>query len=161
MDSLRKTLQASIGYQKTYGELRAAKDRDAARKHMGKKLGLEFEGLTRVEKRLAGEAGMVSRLARDVEAPGASMSWTLAFPAGRHAIAAVHNVSSISANIHRFTLHVFDPNLGEYVGTLQELPAIVADMFRRLPDYRLVTAIDRSEDVSGGGDTTAEDRLKW
>jgi hypothetical protein len=161
MDSLRKTLQASIGYQKTYGELRAAKDRDAARKHMGKKLGLEFEGLTRVEKRLAGEAGMVARLARDVEAPGASMGWTLAFPAGRHAIAAVHNVSSISTNIHRFTLHVFDPNLGEYVGTLQELPAIVADMFRRIPDYRLVTAIDRTEDTSGGAEASAEDRFTW
>lgn len=161
MDSLRKSLQASIGYQKSYAQLRAEKDREAARKHMGKKLGLEFEGLTRVEKRLAGEAGMVTRLERDVETPGASVAWTLAFPAGRHAIAAVHNMSAVTTNIHRFTLHVFDPNLGEYVGTVQELPAIVADMFRRIPDYKLVTSIDRAEDVSGGAETGEDDPFKW
>jgi hypothetical protein len=153
MDSLRATISMTIRKQRSYGELVRAKGREAGRKFLGKGLGMEFEELTRIERRFTGKTGMVLQMQEDLKLPGAKMSWSLLFQGGgAHALAGNHYMEAISTNFHRRSVHVFDPNIGEYVGQVQDIPGIVDDMFRRKPGYNRVDTMERRTVTLAGDD---------
>lgn len=160
MDSLRATISMAIRRQRSYSEMARAKGREAGRKFLAKSFGMEFEELTRIERRFTGKIGMVLRMQKDLEPPGARMIWRLSFHGGdAHALAGTHGMETICTNIHRRSVHVFDPNIGEYVGQVQDIPGIVDDMFRRIPYYDRVETMDRRA-VTLSGDDAEEDEEK-
>ncbi len=118
-----------------------------ARLQIARRLGLEYAGQTTVLARYVGLDGIRRRLASDIRRPGAAATWGLQFAGGQgHAIAGFCGLSG-EAPLLRYELHVFDPNVGEYVGSLQALDDILADLFTRLPIYRTITGVER---VFGG-----------
>lgn len=159
MDSLRATISMTIRRQKSYREQVRAKGREAGRRFLDKGFGMEFEELTRVERRFTGRTGMVLQIQKDLELPGARMGWSLIFHGrGAHALAGCNNFAEISTNVMQRSVHVFDPNIGEYVGQSQDIPGMVDDMFRRIPGYDRVETMERRAVTMLGDDDEVEER---
>jgi hypothetical protein len=152
MRALGRNFKQAVGWQARYTLLARSLGVPLAREAMGRTAGLGFEEQTVVERRLAGKTGMVMRMQRDLEPPGAGAMWSLSFPIGAHALAGRNTFSAVTTNIHIRTIHVFDPNLGEYVGQPQEIPDIVEDMFRRIPAYGSVKEMSRRSVAALGQD---------
>ncbi|MFN7000698.1 MAG: YopT-type cysteine protease domain-containing protein [Elioraea tepidiphila] len=98
---------------------------------------------TVVERSCVGKAGMVRTLERDLAERDARVLWGLVGPDGGHAIAGVNNSGRTQTTTDRNTLHVFDPNHGEYVLQPQELPAMVEEWHRLSPMYARFTVMKR------------------
>ncbi len=158
MDSLRSTISFAIRRQAEYRDAFRRRGRDAARRELDERFGFGVEEQTRIERRFTGRAGMVMRMREDLELPGARASWSLIWPGGAHAIAGVHNASRVTTNVMRVSLHLFDPNLGEYVGQLHEVPAIVDDMFQRVRPYSRIETMERR--FVDAPEADEEDRFK-
>ena len=142
--AIRARAGQAMQYQRGYGQRRAALGRAEARAQMGRGLGHDFEEQTVVLSRCVGVEGMHARMARDLEELGAAVTWTIDVPGwGRHALAGFRGLSSITNNMHRASVHVFDPNIGEYVCEPQQLRAVLRDLFRRDPNYARATEIAR------------------
>ncbi len=145
MAALRAQSGSAMHYQKSYAEQRVAVGREEARARTGAALGHDFSDQTTVVRVFVGMAGIRDRMARDLANLGDAATWTMALcGAGRHAIAGYRGLTSITSNMHRAALHIFDPNVGEYVGTQQELDGILRDLFRRVPAYELITELSRT-----------------
>ncbi|MFN6954393.1 MAG: hypothetical protein ACK4PG_06305 [Acetobacteraceae bacterium] len=144
MDSLRATISMTIRRQKSYKEQVREKGRQAGREFLSRGFGMEVEEQTRILRRFTGRTGMVLQMQKDLEVPGARVGWSLLFHGGgAHALAGCNEFTMITTNIMRRTVHLFDPNIGEYVGQPQDVPAIVDDMFRRIPGYNRVETMER------------------
>ncbi len=112
---------------------------------MGEQVGIDYDGQTTVTRIHVGRQGMLDKLAADLALPGASATWSMRFQAGGgHALAGTNGLVSITPTMHRMSLHVFDPNVGEYAGTIQDLPSILGDLFQRFPLYLTVTEVHRT-----------------
>jgi len=131
-------------YQAAYGQRREIFGRVEARQQMGGRLGHDFDEQTVVMARCVGQEGMEARMARDLETFGAAVTWTIVVPGwGRHALAGFRGLESISTNMHRASVHVFDPNIGEYVCESHQIRAVLSDLFQRDPNYARVSEIAR------------------
>lgn len=64
-----------------------------------------------------------------------------------HDRAGFRGLESLTSNIHIAALHIFDPNVGEYVGTLQELDGVLRHLLQQVPAYALVSDVSRSRDA--------------
>lgn len=147
MTMLRTHAASVIQYQKSYAQRRRTLGRSEARAQMGRQLGHRFEDQTMVLRAFVGMQGVRARMSDDLDQLGAAATWTMAMPgAGRHAIAGFRGLKSVTSNIHIASLHVFDPNVGEYVGTLQELDGILRHLFQQFPEYALVSEVNRTTD---------------
>lgn len=147
MTVLRTNAPGIAQYQKSYAQQRQTRGRTDARADMARSLGHDFAEQTLVMRALVGMEGIRRRMSADLDQLGAAATWTMAMPgAGRHAIAGFRGLESLTSNIHRAALHVFDPNIGEYVGTLQELDGILQHLFQQFPEYRLVSEVARTTD---------------
>jgi hypothetical protein len=158
MKALGRGFKKAISWQLSYRRLAQQLEVAPAVVEMGRRAGLAMEEQTVVERRLARKTGMVLRIQRDLELPGAGAMWSLQFPVGAHAIAGRNTFAKVTTNIHVRTIHVFDPNLGEYVGQPHDIPAIVEDMFRRIPAYDAVVTMfrDRVESLDTSGTETTQ-----
>jgi hypothetical protein len=132
-------------YQKQYGQQRAQQGPEQARKAMGKQLGHDFQQHTTIVPMLIGPAGIRQRLAADLGKPGVGATWTLRFMDGTgHAIAGYFGMTSKTGNIHTLSLHVFDPNIGEYFGAERDLENMLNDLLNRFPLYQTVIEVRRT-----------------
>lgn len=147
MTLLQANASSVMQYQKSYVLERRIRGRVDARADMGRGLGHNFEQQTTIMRRMVGMEGLRRRMSADLDQLGAAVTWTMAMPgAGRHAIAGFRGLESLTSNIHRAALHIFDPNIGEYVGTLQELDPMLRHLFQQIPAYALVSEVSRTTD---------------
>lgn len=147
---LATNFAAIMGHQRHYGQLRAALGPREARKEVGHSLGTEYDTDKTVMVRLpfntrAQQMQMFrKRMARDIGFPGSAATWSLRFSrGGGHAIAGFCGLTGRQP-LMQMRLHVFDPNIGEYVGTFPELDGMLDDMLTKFPMYRTVESIRRA-----------------
>jgi hypothetical protein len=131
-----------IRQQQQYNRERGQQGRNAAQLNLGARHNLAYDPdqtvIAAVPPNLNAVAGMTNlknRFKADIGRPGKATAWSLRFVrGGGHAIAGFCNLTAIPTGL-RYQLHVFDPNIGEYLGTLQEIDAILDNLFRR-PFYQ-------------------------
>ncbi|MEZ5582613.1 MAG: YopT-type cysteine protease domain-containing protein [Candidatus Competibacteraceae bacterium] len=137
-----------IRQQQQYGRERRQHGRNAAQRNLGARQGLNYDPdqtvIAAIPPNLDAVAGMANlkqRFKADISRPGKATAWSLRFAdGGGHAIAGFCNLTPIP-NGFRYQLHVFDPNIGEYVGTLQEIDAMLDNLFRR-PCYQKLQIVE-------------------
>ena len=136
----------AVKYQQEYGQRRATVGREEARQEMGASLGLVYDSdRTQVLRVCVGLDGMIERAQHDLGSIGAAATWTMQFENGdRHAIAGFRGLQTLTSNMHRQTLHIFDPNCGEYLGELGDFERIFQDLFGDFPIYRTACSFDRT-----------------
>jgi hypothetical protein len=134
-------------HQKHYNFLRNQLGREEARRKVGSPLGLAYEDQTTILRARNGMHGIRAKLGADLGEPAAAATWTLRFPDGNgHAIAGFRGLVSVSRTVHRATVHIFDPNIGEYAGELADLDPILTDLFAKIPDYATITEVSRTSE---------------
>ena len=134
-------------HQKQYNFLRDRLGREEARRKVGSPLGLAYEDQTTILRARNGMHGIRAKLGADLGEPAAAATWTLRFPDGNgHAIAGFRGLVSVSRTVHRATVHIFDPNIGEYAGELADLDPILTDLFAKIPDYATITEVSRTSE---------------
>jgi hypothetical protein len=143
--ALRAQAGSAMLYQEAYAWLRAAQGREEARTNLGRTVGHEYEHQTTIMRISVGMTGLRERMMADLDELGAAVTWTMVIPGwGRHAIAGFRGLVSIMNNMHKASLHIFDPNVGEYVGELEQLDGILRDLFRRVPEYQGIMELTRT-----------------
>jgi hypothetical protein len=144
---LANNMPSVTQYQKQYGQQRAQQGPQQARKDMGKQLGHDFEQHTTIMPSMVGATGLRQRLAADLANVGVGATWTMRFPDDTgHAIAGFYGMISQLENMHQLTLYLFDPNIGEYMGGLRDLDAMLRDLLGRFPLYLTVVEVRRTTD---------------
>lgn len=135
-------------HQRRYGRLRKALGRDDARRHMGARVGIDYEEQTLVDMKLhRGRAGMVQKMSEDLRTPGAAATWSMRFSGGGgHAIAGFSLIEPRPYGLDT-KLHIFDPNIGEYIGSPGGCAEIVDDMVRKIPLYATTAIFHRTAAV--------------
>ena len=153
-------LNEVIMYQKRYGRQRALDGPVIARQDQAQRLGLQYTEQTTIMRNplgqpriagLTGTRGIRDRLMEDLERPFSGAVWSMRFSqaggGGGHALAGYNMLASAAENLHSMELHVFDPNIGEYVGEMGGLDAILADIFGKFPDYDHVEEVRRATEA--------------
>lgn len=139
--------QAIVAYQRQYGQARAQQGPEQARRAMGQQLGHDYHQQTTILRAFMSAGELRQRLAGDLGMLGAAVTWSMRFPDDTgHAIAGFRGLLTIMENMHRASLHLFDPNIGEYVGELGELDLMLNDLLNHFPLYRTVQEIRRTTD---------------
>jgi len=143
---LRDNFAQIMNHQRQYAGLRARRGREQARQEVGSPLGLRYNtDDTAIMTSSVGISGIRTKLAADIGRIGSAATWTLQFAdRTRHAIAGFCGISSGPGPISHLKSHVFDPNVGEYVGPFRELDYILSDLLRRFPIYGTVTDVYRT-----------------
>jgi len=141
---LAQALSKIILYQQSYAIQRRQHGRIEARHQIGQQLGLEYADQTTIMRVAVGMKGIRQKLAGDISHAGSAATWTLRFADNTgHAIAGFCGISG-QEPIIRLQLHVFDPNIGEYIGQLAELDGILNDLLTKFPKYQTVTEVCRT-----------------
>jgi len=137
-------------HQRRYGLLRDALGRNDARRHMGGRVGIDYDEETFVDmKAHAGRAGMLQKVSDDLRVPGAAATWSMRFAGGGgHAIAGFNRIEPQPYGFDTRT-HIFDPNIGEYAGDYGSCAAIIEDMVRKIPHYATTTIFHRTTAAIG------------
>ena len=134
-------------YQKQYGQRRQQEEPQDARSAMGQRLGHDYEHHTTILPALIGPNAVRARLAADLRYFGAGATWSMRFAGGGgHAIAGFYGIESLAQNMHRARIHIFDPNIGEYVGELRDVDFVLHDLLNKFPLYQTVSEIRRTTD---------------
>jgi hypothetical protein len=143
---LRDNFGQIMNHQRHYAGLRDRRGREHARREVGDQLGLRYHtDDTAIMRTRVGIGGIRTKLAGDIGRVGAAASWTLEFADGtRHAIAGFCGISGGPGPISHLRSHVFDPNIGEYVGPFRELDYILSDLLSKFPSYGTVTDVYRT-----------------
>lgn len=151
MNQLRSTLHLAVMLQAKY-EAAALKEavtsaKDAALaaglNKAGGLMGLGFTDMPKLDLTRVGKIGMLVRMQHDLQDRDSRVLWGLVGPAGGHAIAGVNNSGRRQTTMDHQTVHVFDPNNGEFVAQMHELPMVVQDMFKSDPMYDRFTTMKR------------------
>ena len=141
------TFASIVQYQRQYNKTRAQVGPEHARRVMGQQLGHDFHQQTTITRAMMSSAEIRQRLAGDLGTLGAAATWSMRFADGSgHAIAGFRGMLSLMENVHRASLHVFDPNIGEYAGELSDLDTMLRDLLNRFPLYKTVQEIRRTTD---------------
>jgi hypothetical protein len=135
-----------LAYQQNYGVLRGHVGPEDARSTVGQSGGLDFDHQTTIMHTHLRMPEVLSILSRDLQPLGGAAAWSMRFwGGGGHAIAGFHNVVTLIKDVQaQHQYNVFDPNLGEYVGDLSDLSAILSDLFGRFPLYGTTAEIRRA-----------------
>jgi hypothetical protein len=133
-----------IAHQKQYQRERAKVGPVAARQRVGQPLGLDYEQQTSIMPACIGLQGVRERLATDLRRLGAATTWSLRFiDGGGHVMAGFSGLTSITTNMHRQQVSIFDPNIGEYVGEITDMDDVFRDIFRLIPAYARINEVRR------------------
>jgi hypothetical protein len=128
-----RTLAAKLSevrkYHKQYANLRPWLGRNSARETVGAGLQLSYEEQTMLIERLAGLEGIKARMIRDLSSWGRGATWTIATDNMRHALAGFCGIRRLEYHGMEMRMHLFDPNLGEFIGAIGELEKILAQLF--------------------------------
>jgi hypothetical protein len=144
LQGLAGRLPEIVAHQKQYARERARVGPVAARQRVGQPLGLDFEQQTSIMPACIGLQGVRDRLASDLRRLGAATTWSLRFiDGGGHVMAGFSGLTSITANMHRQQISIFDPNIGEYVCQLNEMDDVFRDIFRLIPAYSRINEARR------------------
>ncbi|RJF87469.1 hypothetical protein D3874_10930 [Oleomonas cavernae] len=73
---------------------------------------------------------IIQQMMRDIAGIGSAISWSLRFANGQggHAIAGATTLQSQSENMHMQVTHLFDPNIGELVGSPRDAKAMIEEI---------------------------------
>jgi hypothetical protein len=143
---LTRFLPAARHYQLDYSKDRAKIGRIDARRKVGETLGLNYSEQTTILKSFIGIVGIKARMKADISSPGKAATWTLRFDDGSgHAIAGFCGIESIPVGF-RYRIHIFDPNIGEYTGALEEVDTMLHDLLHKFPIYKTLVHVHRLED---------------
>jgi hypothetical protein len=159
MAALRDLSPEAKNRQIRYAILRPVYGRMEARRRADKPLGLDFAEKTQVVARLHrrpefGPGQMQSLramepfIAADLALDGAFATWTMELPnIGRHAIAGYRGAVRVNVVSFHLGIFLFDPNVGEFYGRPQELPAMLRAMCDFVPGriYDRITEFSRAE----------------
>lgn len=150
LQALAVDFSRAESHQRRYGRLRQALGRDDARRHMGARVGIDYEEQTLVDMKLhSGRAGMLQKITDDLRAPGSAATWSMRFAGGGgHAIAGFSRIEPRPYGMDT-KLHIFDPNIGEYVGAHGGCVEIVDDLVRKIPLYATTTIFHRTTAAAG------------
>ena len=58
-------------------------------------------------------------------------------------MAGFSGLTSITENMHRQQVSIFDPNIGEYVGEITDMDDVFRDIFRLIPAYARINEVRR------------------
>jgi hypothetical protein len=145
MRRLAANLPGALSYQQTYLREREQAGPEQARRTMGATLGHDYEPKTTLVRAFLSPAEIRGKLAGDLGQIGAVATWSMRFlEGGGHAIAGFRGLVSLSPKMHRASLHVFDPNAGEFTGEAGDLDANLTDLFNRFPIYSRISEIRRT-----------------
>jgi hypothetical protein len=155
MERLRVNFESSMGQQRIYSGLRRTYGREEGRRRAAGMRGLAYEfDKTQVFRVVGG--GLIERslpefwatIGRDIKMVASGATWTLRFDdGGGHAIAGYCGADAIPGGF-RMKLHIFDPNIGEYVGEYDSLNEILSNMRAQIPMYLNVVSIHRAGEAS-------------
>lgn len=146
----RQHFAQAMNHQRQYAVVRAQHGREEGRRMVGQQVGLNYHDQTMIMRALIGIRGIREKMAADISRIGAAATWTLRFAdGGGHAIAGFCGLSGQQPYM-KMRLHVFDPNIGEYTGELQELDAILNDLLNKFPDYQTITDVHRTSEEGWG-----------
>ena len=141
---LTARFQEVIAHQKQYQRERERLGPVAARQRVGQPLGLDYEQQTSIMPACIGLQGVRDRLATDLRRLGAATTWSLRFiDGGGHVMAGFSGLTSITENMHRQQVSIFDPNIGEYVGEITDMDDVFRDIFRLIPAYARINEVRR------------------
>jgi len=142
---LRGNFSRVMNDQRQYAGLRARQGRERARQQVGSRQGLRYSADDTAIMRIhVGMNGIRAKIAEDIGRIGAAATWTLRFrDGGGHAIAGFCGVSGRQPISH-LRSHIFDPNIGEYVGPFRELDYILSDMMSRVGKYSTIVEVHRT-----------------
>jgi len=145
LQDLERRLLEVLNYQLLYSQRRRQAGRVPARREAGSALGLRYEDQTTIVRRSLDMGAIRRKLAGDLNAPGDAATWSMKFTGGGgHAIAGLYWLVSVTPNVHHPAIHIFDPNIGEYVGELADLDPILRDLFDKFPLYRQISEVHRT-----------------
>jgi hypothetical protein len=145
MAFLATSMAEAKAHQKSYNQLRTTQGRDEARRTVGQQRDLDYDAQTTVVRLNVGMDGIRDKIASDLSAFGSAATWSLRFAkGGGHAIAGVNRIESKTGNIWKSFAHIFDPNIGEYVGPFASLPEILTDLFQKFPIYADTAEVHRT-----------------
>ena len=137
-------LSEVIAHQKQYQRERARVGPVAARQRVGQPLGLDYEQQTSIMPACIGLQGVRARLAGDLRRLGTATTWSLRFiDGGGHVMAGFSGLTSLTENVHRQQISIFDPNIGEYVCEINEMDDVFKDIFRLIPSYSRINEVRR------------------
>jgi hypothetical protein len=140
-------LSQVISHQKQYGLKRQQHGPLGARQLLGQPMGLDYAQQTTIMPAMVGLRGVQEKLGSDLRRPGDAATWSLRWVAKGadvgHAMAGYSDLVSITSNMHRQQLSIFDPNIGEYVCQVNETNDVFKDIFRLVPDYAGIYEVRR------------------
>lgn len=145
LQALAVDFSRAEAHQRRYGRLRNALGREDARRHMGARVGVDYEEQTFVDMKLhVGREGMLRKVTGDLREPGAAATWSMRFlGGGGHAIAGINRIEKRPYGLD-CRIHIFDPNIGEYAGDYGSAGAIIQDLVRRIPLYATTAIFHRT-----------------
>lgn len=144
LGALAGRLNEAIAHQDLYGRRRAQIGRFPARAEAGRRVGLDYEEQTTIVRASVGMSGVLAKMSADLKNIGAGATWSLRFSNGEgHALAGFSGLISVTNTIHRRQLYIFDPNIGEYTGTILDFADILKDIFKHDPLYMTVVEVSR------------------
>jgi hypothetical protein len=128
-----------------YSNLRKVLSREAALNSIGKNMGLEYDpDGTVILDQNDSMKNIRDNIKRDVAKFGHGAHWSLQFTKGRHAIAGFCGITSQGSMIHHMALHIFDPNIGEYVCDYSNIDNVLIDLFNKFSLYKTTSNIARA-----------------
>jgi hypothetical protein len=132
-------------HQRSYGVDRHAHGPEVARQVSGARVGVGYDvDRTQIVMNAVGFSGLKGVILRDIGRIASSATWSLRFSGGGgHALAGSCGFQATTGNIGTMVVHLFDPNIGEYVTPLRHASDILDDMFRRIPLYQTVEYVTR------------------
>ena len=143
---LERYLPLAMQHHRTYAQDRARHGRSPARQRVGASVGLQYTDQTMLMRLNIGLDGIRTILRRDLSRPGAAATWSLRFSGGGgHALAGFCGLGGRDP-IYHYQLHVFDPNYGELVGTLQEMDTMLQTLFDAFSLYRTTLHVYRTSE---------------
>ncbi len=132
-------INSVIAEQRKYTMDRRVLPRSDAQQELGGRADLDYEPQTTISGGKVGPGEIINILARDLTRPGKAATWSLRFKeGGGHAIAGFSGLVSITDNIHRTKIHIFDPNIGEFTGESGDFNQILNNIFNHYKDYTIV-----------------------
>ncbi len=145
LDRLGDVFPQIMSHQIRYANLRAQHGRNNARRTVGRDVGLQYDtDKTIVTRRLVGLQGIRDRITRDLACPGVGATWSMRFATGGgHAIAGFYSARQTYKQI-QLVIHLFDPNIGEYIGHTGELDDMLRHLMTRFSMYAGVTSLHRA-----------------
>jgi hypothetical protein len=145
LDNLSADFVRIMQEQRAYQKRKQVVGAEEALRESGRKQGLGYDmDHTMIMRKGKPMSEVRARIIDDIKCFDAAANWALELgDQGRHAIAGYCGIVR-DGPFGRLTLHIFDPNFGEFWGDMQEIDGVLEDVLSRAPVYAELTEIWRT-----------------